>query len=166
MTKTIVGVFSSRSRAEQAAHSLRQSGFDKDISILAKDTGQHKEGQPAAGDFQTTMEANNDNLADGVSTGGLVGGIAGLAVGAGALAIPGIGPLIAAGPIAAMLTGAATGGIAGGLVDWGIPEAEGRQYEEDVRQGRILISVRTSESKADEATRILQKFGADRVKAH
>jgi uncharacterized membrane protein len=65
-----------------------------------------------------------------------------------------------------MLSGAATGGIAGGLVDWGIPEAEGRQYEEDVKQGRILVSVQASDNKADEAASILKSQGADRVKTH
>ena len=77
--------------------------------------------------------------------------MAGLAVGAGALFIPGIGPLIAAGPIAGMLSGAAAGGIAGGLIDWGIPAEESHHYEEDVKQGKTLVAVHSSGPKLDDA---------------
>jgi uncharacterized membrane protein len=83
---------------------------------------------------------------------------------AGALVIPGIGPLIAMGPIAGLLSGAATGGIAGGLIDWGIPEAEGQHYEEDVRQGKTLVSVQGSEDRLNEAADILRRHGAHDVK--
>ncbi|WP_227767182.1 DUF1269 domain-containing protein [Zhaonella formicivorans] len=166
MSKTVVAVFSSRGRAEQAVSSLREAGFNKEISIAAKGED-HKGGRGNTDYFGATMAADaGDGLSDGVAAGGLLGGLAGLAVGAGALVVPGIGPLIAAGPIAGMLSGAATGGIAGGLVDWGIPEAEGRQYEEDVKQGRILVSVQASDNKADEAASILKSQGADRVKTH
>lgn len=159
--RTIVAMFQDRDRAERAVGELRKGGFEKEISVLAKDEGQGRDDQGG-----TTMNADMGDLSSGATTGGALGGLAGLAVGAGALAIPGLGPLIAAGPIAGLLSGAATGGIAGGLIDWGIPEAEGRQYESDIKAGKVLVSVRTGENKIDQAAEILSRFGADSIKKH
>ncbi|KKM12313.1 membrane protein [Clostridiales bacterium PH28_bin88] len=164
-TRTVIGVFASERVAEEAVNDLRRAGFDKDISILAKDAGRDGERRNDIGGATMAAEGAG-NLSTGVATGGTLGGLAGLAVGAGALVIPGLGPLVAAGPIAGLLSGAATGGVAGGLVDWGIPEAEGRRYEEDVKQGKILVSVRADEKKADEAEKILRNHGAENVKKH
>ena len=108
--------------------------------------------------------ANTDSNLDGITTGGVLGGVAGLAVGAGALFIPGIGPLIAAGPIAGLLSGAVTGGIAGGLIDWGIPAEESHHYEEDVKQGKTLVAVHSSGPKLDDAAHVLRQHGAHDVK--
>jgi len=155
MVKTVVGVFDSHDKAERAVAELRQSGFDtNEISIVAKE----QQGREAEAD--TTMGMNMGTVADGTTTGGVLGGLAGLAMGAGALAIPGLGPIIAAGPIAGLLSGAATGGIAGGLIDWGIPEGQGKKYEEEVKQGKILAAVRTHESKVEAAAEIFRKHGA------
>ncbi|MBE3573299.1 MAG: DUF1269 domain-containing protein [Moorella humiferrea] len=162
MAKTVVAVFSNEQVAREAVEDLRRAGFDKEISILARDKG--KEGGDEEGGLNMGVDAGG--IGDGVATGGVLGGLAGLAAGAGALFIPGIGPLIAAGPIAGMLSGAATGGVAGGLIDWGIPEAEGREYENDVRQGKILVSVRCDDKKADQANRILKDHGAERLRIH
>ncbi len=109
---------------------------------------------------------NADTVTDGALSGATWGGLAGLALGAGALAVPGVGPLLAAGPIAAALTGAATGGIAGGLIDWGIPEERGRHYENKVREGNILAIVHVSGNKADEAAKVLREHGAKDVETH
>ncbi|MDW7674594.1 MAG: DUF1269 domain-containing protein [Bacillota bacterium] len=158
MTRKVIGIFHSQGQAEEAVNQLREEGFDRDISILAKE-GNDKEGKE-----RTTME--DDSVADGATTGGVLGGLTGLAVGAGALVIPGIGPLIAAGPIAGLLSGAATGGLGGALVDWGVPEAESRRYEEEVRRGRILVSVECNDDKVDMCQEILQKKGANEVKSH
>ena len=84
----------------------------------------------------------------------------------GALLIPGVGPIIAAGPIAATLTGVVTGGIAGGLIDYGIPEERGEYYEEQVRQGGILVSMKASDEKVEEAASILRQYGASDVELH
>lgn len=165
MTKTVIGIFDSEQAAERAVNSLRDAGFDKEISILAKD----RRGNGEGGENDTggaTMMAGTGSIANGVTTGGVLGGLAGLAAGAGALVIPGLGPLIAAGPIAGLLSGAATGGIAGGLIDWGIPAAEGQRYEEEVRQGKILVSVRASDTKVDQAESMLRQQGAREVKIH
>ncbi|MGI6285467.1 hypothetical protein MHOCP_08090 [Moorella humiferrea] len=163
MAKTVVAVFSNEQVAKEAVEDLRRAGFDKEISILARDKGKEG-GEGQEGGLNMGVDAGG--IGDGVATGGVLGGLAGLAAGAGALFIPGIGPLIAAGPIAGMLSGAATGGVAGGLIDWGIPEAEGREYENDVRQGKILVSVRCDDKKADQANRILKDHGAERLRIH
>jgi uncharacterized membrane protein len=158
MPKTVIGVFDSKDQAERAVNEMRNSGYStEEISLVAKDD--RNRGRQGEG---TTM----NNISDGTTTGGVLGGLAGLALGAGALAIPGLGPIMAAGPIAGMLSGAATGGIAGGLIDWGIPEERGRHYEERVRQGKILAAVRTDDRKVQEAAEILRRNGARDVETH
>lgn len=156
--KTVLGTFPGRDQAEKAVEELRGKGFDGDISIVARDRGERQKNQ------FTTM--GTDNITDGTATGGVIGGLAGLAVGAGALAIPGIGPLIAAGPIAGLLSGAATGGIAGGLIDWGIPRERGKFYEEKVKQGNILVSVRAGDDRINDAADTLRRNGASDVETH
>jgi uncharacterized membrane protein len=163
MAKTVIGVFGSRDQAEKAINSLRQSGFsENEISLVAKDENQ-RGGQNTN---DNTMGMQNDSVADGTTTGGVLGGLAGLALGAGALAIPGIGPIVAAGPIAGMLTGAATGGVAGGLVDWGIPEERGRYYEGEVKKGKILAAIRAEDNRIDKAAQIMRDNGARDVETH
>ena len=132
MQKTVVGVFKSESEAERAVGSLRENGFrDQEISIVAKDDGKRRQGNQNAQSNRggQTQGMQSDGISDGLASGAAWGGLAGLALGAGALAIPGLGPIVAAGPIAAALTGAATGGLAGGLIDWGIPEESGQQLD-------------------------------------
>ncbi|MBE3587761.1 MAG: hypothetical protein IMW93_04240 [Thermoanaerobacteraceae bacterium] len=162
MAKTVLGTFSSRESAERAVAELRNKGFDRDISIVAKEgtVRTDRRNQYSA----PTM--GGDPVSDGTTTGGVLGGLAGLVAGAGALAIPGIGPIVAAGPIAGLLSGAATGGIAGGLIDWGIPAERGRYYEEKVKQGNILVSVRCDDNKANDAAMVLRQFGAQDVESH
>jgi len=157
MTKKVVGVFISREQAEKAASQLRQAGFDKEISILTKGEGQGNRGH---------TEMRTDSVTNGATSGATWGALGGLALGAGALAIPGFGPLLAAGPIAAALSGAAAGGLGGALVDWGIPETESKQYESDVKQGKVLIAVECSENESGNAKQILERNGAEGVKEH
>ncbi|MGI6359327.1 MAG: general stress protein [Bacillota bacterium] len=183
MSKTVLGVFSSEQQAEKAVHALRDRGFTtNEISIVQKNDrnqrghgageGRHRDsGNMAIGGAGFSGDADarggdTDSVADGVASGATWGGLAGLALGAGALAVPGIGPLLAAGPIAAALTGAATGGLAGGLIDWGVPESVGREYESRVREGGVLAVIRVSEQKADEAAKILREYGASDVGSH
>ncbi|HOL17320.1 MAG TPA: general stress protein [Bacillota bacterium] len=154
MSKVVVGVFHDRDQAESALEDLKNEGFEKDISLVARD--EEKGG----------MSMENQDLTEGAFTGGALGGIAGLLAGAGALLIPGVGPIIAAGPIAATLTGVVTGGIAGSLVDYGIPEERGEYYEEQVRQGGILLTVKSSDEHIDEAASIMRNHGAGDVETH
>ncbi len=162
MAKTVISTFNSRDSAERAVSDLRSKGFDREISIVAKDD-QRAQGQRRD---DNALNMGGDPVFDGTTTGGVLGGLAGLAAGAGALAIPGIGPIIAAGPIAGLLSGAATGGIAGGLLDWGIPAERGRYYEERVKQGNILVSVRTDDKKASDAANVLRNYGSQDVEIH
>ena len=85
--------------------------------------------------------------------------------GAGALLIPGVGPIIAAGPLAAFLTGV-VGGAAGGLVDFGIPEERGRYFEERVKKGDILVTLKANDDEISEIASILESNGAEDVESH
>ncbi|MBO8125912.1 MAG: hypothetical protein H0Z38_01605 [Firmicutes bacterium] len=155
---TVVGTFSSTNDAEQAVGALKEQGFDeKEISLVAKDEGREEENEGL------TM---GQDLTGGTATGGALGGLAGLLAGAGALAIPGIGPIVAAGPIAAGLSGAVVGGIAGGLVDLGIPQERGEYYEEQVQKGNILVALKAEDDQVDQAANILRDYGAKDVESH
>ncbi|HHW03695.1 MAG TPA: hypothetical protein GXX35_12980 [Thermoanaerobacterales bacterium] len=169
MVKTVIGVFDSKEQAEKAVSQMRNSGFDtNEISIVAKNGGDGNSGKPNAngGGDEDDETLGMGTVADGTTTGGVLGGLAGLALGAGALAVPGMGPIIAAGPIAGLISGAATGGVAGGLIDWGIPEERGRYYEGEVKKGKILAAVRAHEQKVGNAATIMRKNGAKDVETH
>lgn len=160
MEKTVIAFYNSRDEAEQSVKQLREKGFkDNEISILARDDEQSS-GQDQEMSFQ------NQNLTDGTMTGGAIGGLAGLAMGAGALLIPGFGPLIAAGPLAGVLTGALTGGVAGGLVDYGIPEESSRKFEEHLQSGKILAIIKTDANKAMKAMEIMDRSGGREIEMH
>lgn len=162
MLKTVIGTFDSKGQAEQAVSALRNNGFYNEISIVASDQGYRGN----AGNTRDAQDLNNGSVASGVSTGGVLGGLAGLAMGAGALAIPGIGPIVAAGPIAGLLSGAVTGGIAGGLIDWGVPADRSKYYEDKVKEGKILVSVRSDEDRVNKAAIFLRENGAKDVEVH
>lgn len=162
---TVVGIFSNRGSAEEAVRALRDQGFEKEISLAAKDDKKRGRGRSdmEAGD---EMGMSMGEASEGVTWGGTLGGVTGLLAGVGALAIPGIGPIVAAGPLAAALTGAVAGGVAGGLLDMGIPEEEGKRYEEEIRRGKILAAVETDDQRIGEAEDILRSHGADEVKRY
>lgn len=157
---TVIGVFNRTEEAENAVNQMRNQGFtNEEISIIAKEEGQGAEGT----DDDTT---GLGTLTSGTTTGGLIGGLAGLLAGIGAFAVPGVGPIVAAGPLAATFSGAVAGGVAGGLVDMGIPEARSEYYEEQVRQGGILAVVKTDDNRVEEAANILRDNGAQDVESH
>lgn len=184
MQQTVIGVFSSQQDAEKAVQALRDEGFSREISIVTREgqggggdrtsmrgggavnASSHEGGAGGPGIAGDTRGGHDDTVSDGIATGAAWGGLGGLALGAGALVVPGIGPLLAAGPIAAALTGAAAGGLAGGLIDWGIPEERSREYEEKVKQGNTLAIVSTSDSKTSKASNILREHGARDVESH
>jgi len=154
---TVVAVFEDRDDAQDAINALRDAGFmAEDISILARD-------RDTAGRLadDTGTEAAT-GAATGALAGGLLGGVAGWLVGIGALAIPGVGPIIAAGPIAAALGGAAIGaaggGIIGALTGAGIPEDEARYYDTEFKQGGIVVTVQ-ARGRYDEAHDIMHEYG-------
>lgn len=165
MAKTVVGIFDSSRDAETAAHQVKDHGLrTDDISIIAKDeSGQTTQ---TTGTFTDQTHPINDNISGGTMTGGVLGGLAGLLLGMGTMVIPGLGVIAAAGPIAGLLSGALTGGIVGGLVDLGIPEEAGRKYEADVKQGRILWSMKTQDQNVTKVTDILKSCGAKDIGVH
>jgi len=153
-----VGVFDDRDDAQDAINALRDAGFLPDtISVLARDRDM---AGAIADDTGTEAGAG---AAAGAMAGGVLGGIAGWLVGIGALAIPGVGPIIAAGPLAATLggiaVGAAGGGIIGALTGAGVPEEEARYYDEEFRRGGIVVSV-NAPGRYREAITILREYGS------
>lgn len=158
--KAVLGFVSDYARAESIVGALQRFGFpSNDISALFPD----KTGTRDFAHEQNTKAP--EGAIAGVGAGATVGGTIGLLAGLGVLAIPGLGPLIAAGPIMAALSGAAAGatvgGITGALIGLGIPEVEARQYEAKIRSGNILLSVHVEDGDARKrAKQILEDGGA------
>jgi len=154
--KKIIGIFKTEELAVKAIDGLRSSGYaDEEISIITKDEEKYDSLTAKVGKDITNDKNAKSGAAAGAVTGGTLGGLGGLLLGLGALAIPGVGPIVAAGPIAAAITGAlaggAVGGLAGALVDYGVPEVEAKEYEEHVNGGDILVLVDDDEMKRDKA---------------
>jgi hypothetical protein len=122
------------------------------------------EGNDIEADYVGT---EGQNLVDGTALGGALGGAAGLLAGAGLLAIPGLGPVLAAGPIAAGLAGLAAGGVAGGLIDYGIDQQAGERYGAEVEQGKVLVAVEDDdEERLNDFAAKLKEFGAYDIANH
>src|SRR3954451_23953724 len=164
MSKTSVFcIAKSYSQAEQIVERLQTSGFATgEISVLLPDT----EGKHDIGHVKASKAP--EGATTGAATGGVAGGVLGLLAGIGALAIPGVGPFIAAGPIMAALSGAAigatTGGLAGGLIGMGIPEIEAKRYEGKLKTGNYLIAVHAADDRReDQAKEIFKNAGAEDI---
>ena len=160
----VFGIYSTRSAVENATESLIHAGFPaSDISVLlpeslggTKDMGTEKATKAPEG------------TAAGVTTGGIIGGTLGVLAGVGLLAIPGLGPFIAAGPIMAGLAGlgvgGAVGGVTGALIGMGIPEFEAKRYEGRLQKGGILLSVHCNTSEeVKRAKDVLERTGGEDV---
>ena len=159
MAKTVVGSFDNYSEAQDVVEELVNIGVPRDeISIVANDADQrHSAGRSDAG--ETASGAGK-----GAVVGGAIGGAAGLAAGLAGLAIPGIGPIIAAGPIAAALAGAGAGAVAGGLIGGlthlGVSEEDANYYAESVRRGGALVTVRAEDDIAEPAAEVMRQHNA------
>jgi hypothetical protein len=160
MAKAVFGLVDTESQAERIVDSLKSAGFsNNDISVLFPDKGGTR-------DFAHEKATKApEGAATGAGVGGVTGGVLGWLVGIGSLAIPGVGPFIAAGPIMAALAGAgvgaAVGGLSGALVGMGIPELEAKQYEGKIKSGNILISVHSEDStETSRAKEIFERAGA------
>ena len=161
--KSVFCIANSYSQAENIIDRLKTERFlNDDISVLFPD-------KESTRDFahQKNTKAP-EGVATGATTGGVIGGALGWIAGIGALAIPGVGPFIAAGPIMAALSGvaagAAVGGIAGGLIGLGIPEIEAKRYDGKIRNGNILISVHADDSDSiSRAKDIFNEMGAEDI---
>jgi len=155
MKHAVMCIVANRTQAESIVSNLRSSGFSNDdVSALFPDT---------AGTKDFAHEQNTkapEGAVAGASVGGLIGGTLGVLAGIGLLAIPGLGPFVAAGPLMAGMSGiaagAAVGGLTGALVGMGIPEIEAKRYEGKVKDGNILLSVHADTS--DETKKAQQIF--------
>ena len=164
--KRAAGLFYSRDEAEEAVRALKDAGYDMDrVSVIAKDADK-------IGGHDTTQEVGNkadEGAATGAVTGGALGGITGLLVGLGALAIPGIGPILLAGAEATAIAttlagagiGAAAGGLIGALIGLGIPEEKARIYNDRVKGGSFLVIVNGTAAEIARAESIMHTHGVE-----
>lgn len=157
---SVYGIYSNEMSVERAVDALRQAGFrNTDISVLFPDNRSNK-------DFAHEKNTKApEGAATGAGSGMVLGGALGWLAGIGALAIPGLGPFIAAGPIMGLLggmgAGGAIGGITGALIGMGIPEYEAKRYEGRIREGGVLLSVHCDKSDwVKRAKDILEQTGA------
>jgi hypothetical protein len=157
----VFGIYKTTMQAENAAEMLTSAGFSQDdISVLLPDN------QGAQREFAHEKNTKApEGTTGGALAGGALGGTLGLLAGLGALAIPGVGPLIAAGPIVGALAGAgaggAVGGLVGALVGMGIPEYEAKRYEGHVKNGGVLLSVHCDTSEEIKCAKgLLERSGA------
>jgi len=170
-TVSVVGLFDTSNEAQNAIQELVNSGVPREqISLVSS----HASGSNANADVResniSTATREDNGTVDGtsvgenVAAGTLFGGLGGLLIGLGALAIPGIGPVVAAGPIAAALAGAGFGalggGVIGGLKQAGVPEHEADVYAEAVRRGGTIVTVHSGENQSDRVSDILNRNGA------
>jgi hypothetical protein len=162
--KAVFGIYHTRDQAERAVDDLLAANFSNDdVSVLLPDNDR--------GTRDFAHEKNTkapEGTTAGVTTGGAVGGTLGLLAGIGALAIPGVGPLIVAGPIVAAFAGlgvgGAVGGIIGALVGMGIPEYEAKRYEGRIKEGGVLLSVHCDTSaQIASAKDLLKQTGAQHI---
>lgn len=159
----VFGIYPSRVLAEKAVEKLKNDGFrNSDVSVLFASTSA----------TESFAHENSTKAPEGAAAGSLsgatIGGTLGWLVGIGSLAIPGVGPFIAAGPIVATLAGvgagAAVGGLTGALIGLGIPEYEAKRYEGHINEGGVLLSVRADDSAwADKAEEVLEQTGAESI---
>lgn len=172
----VFGLVNSEAQARIAVTALESAGFiATDISVLSGGLSYDINGMPESG-FAKTRKVGHTNstkapegTAAGVTTGGVLGGLAGWLVGIGVLSIPGLGPFLAAGPIMTALSGAAigatAGGLAGALIGFGIPEFEAKLYAGKVEAGHILIGIHTvNDDEAATARKALEDAGAEHIK--
>jgi uncharacterized membrane protein len=191
MTATVAGSFEDQAAAQRAIQRLREAGIPaSDISLIVRDdeTGATEAGVRGGAAVHPGVNPNRPNVepvltervvddevdvvtpeqysatATGTATGGLIGALSGLLVGLGTLALPGLGPIVAAGPLAAALggaaIGAATGGLIGALVDAGVPEEYASTYATHVERGHALLTVHTDAASQAKVRDILAHSGA------
>lgn len=165
MMKTVVGLMDSFAEARELINDLLDNGFPEDgIGLIARKP--EEESQAAAREERSDEQISG--VTKGVGAGAAVGGVAGLVIGIAAFTVPGIGAVMAAGPVAAALAGiglgAVTGGVYGAIRNLGVPDEEAEYYAERVQHGGVLVTVETDESGADDAAGIMYRHGALNIK--
>lgn len=159
--KTVVGLYDELDDAKRVIDDLTDAGISaNNINMVAGDP-ENRYATQLAEEYEAYDEG--DAAVDGAVAGGVLGGLAGLILGLGAFAIPGLGPVVAAGPLAATLMGAgigaASGGLIAALVEWGVSEEEAEFYLEGVRRGGVLVAVKTPDEQVNLVSDIMQQHG-------
>lgn len=153
---TVIAIFSDSEKAGKAVGELKNAGFTNDISVVARDVN-----QPGIVDHEVKQDLA-DGAAAGATTGAILGAIGAVLVGAASFAIPGAG-VVVLGPLATLLTGtaagAATGGLVGALVDWGVPDAKAKEYQQHVDSGDVLVAVTADADKISVIQSTLKSYG-------
>lgn len=157
--KTVVGTYDNIQTAYAIANDLIAAGYSSnDISVIA-----HDRDSAYAPYVDVNTAETTDDVSAGAGIGAAVGGLGGLLVGLSAFAIPGVGPVIAAGPLLAAIAGAGvgavTGGIVGALVDMGIPDEEAHIYSEGLRRGHVLVIAQVPDSSVNAVTEMMERPG-------
>lgn len=162
-----VGTFSNRADIEKALHELKNSGFPMErVSVIAKDA-EHRGDIAGTPTREEIGNKADEGATAGVISGGALGGLTGLLVGLGTIAIPGVGPIMLAGATATTLAttlagagiGAAAGGLIGALIGLGIPEERARVYHQRVERGHYLVIVEGTEAEIARAEQIFHRYG-------
>ena len=152
MTRTILGLFNNSKHAGMAISELKDKGYAKDISVISRDD---TKGELKGHDVKQDVK-------EGAAAGAAVGAIGGaIWAGLSAVALPGLG-LLVGGPLAALLTGA---GLAGALIDLGIPENIAKDYEAKLKRGEVAVGIRANEDQVDNVTQILNSHGAQNIQS-
>jgi len=159
--KTVVGLYDNLETARRVVQDLTDAGFEaNDINLIAGDLDVQR--AKVGTDDEETVQPGTDPAVEGAAAGGALGGLAGLLFGLSAFALPGLGPVVVAGPLLSSLVGAGIGAAGGGLVatlvEWGLSEEDAELYLEGVRRGSALIMVRVQEERVDQARRILSRY--------
>lgn len=173
--KTVVALYDQLSDANAAVRDLVDYGLSRDnISLMANDISgnytSYLSGKTESVAAEESIESTASGAAAGAGIGAIIGGLGGLLVGLGMLVIPGVGPVLAAGPLATAITaltgagvgamaGGAAGGLIGALVDLGLPEETAVNYAEGIRRGSILVTARTEDHQAEDVRRIMNRHG-------
>lgn len=164
MIKTVVGSFDAPGDAYQTARALREAGFlESDLNVVGSNS-KVSEKVLAVDSTPRTADTASEGTAAGVVTGSAVGAATGLAISLLGLTIPGVGLILAAGPIAAALAGAGAGAVAGGLIggftDLGMTREDAESYSEVIRRGGAIVTLRADDSRVAEAEEILRRHRA------
>lgn len=171
--QTVLGIFRDRADANNTLDTLHDKKFEAEqISVITQDNEVYHTGDDRASNVA-------GGTASGIATGGALGALAGLLIGIGAVTVPGVGALLVGGPLAAALgltgaaaatvsgavTGALAGGLVGALTGLGLPESEAQEYEDEIREGAILLAINASDREVDIVEEILRESGADKIRS-
>lgn len=165
--KVLVGIFDNEDEATNVIRRLREAGYNEDeITVVAKAEEQLEHIDDTT-DVDTKTQSGSEMVGAGAAVGGTLGGLAAALPFLGLVAIPGIGPFLAAGPIAGILGGVLAGGVAGGLVgglvQLGVREEDAKEYEQQIEQGKILILVENRENLRDDVNATYSQYNSSAI---